>query len=114
MFQSYIEQTLPTIEEHTNSILQEINHSIPFSIHMYMDQLDNIWITLSATSPEKVDPQILPPSNAVKIAYIRLYCSADEICLDRLAVHPVLQGHGLGTILTNYAKEIARSTNVHV
>lgn len=112
MFQSYIEQTLPTIEEHTNSILQEINHSIPFSIHMYMDQLDNIWITLSATSPEKVDPQILPPSNAVKIAYIRLYCSADEICLDRLAVHPVLQGHGLGTILTNYAKEIARSTNV--
>lgn len=112
MFRSYIEQTLPTIEEHINGILQEIKHSIPFSIHMYMDQLDNIWITLSATSPEKVDPQVLPPSNAVKIAYIRLYCSDEEICLDRLAVHPVLQGHGLGTILTNYAKEIAHSTNV--
>ena len=112
MFQSYITQTLPTIAEEITGILQKINHSIPFTLHMYTDQLDNIWVTLSATSPENVDPQILPPSNSVKIAYIRLYCSTEKICLDRLAVHPVLQGHGLGTVLTNFTKNIAHNNNV--
>lgn len=104
MFQSYITQTLPTIEKQLNGILQKINHSIPFALHMYTDQFDNIWVTLSAISPENIDPQILPPSNSVKISYMRLYCSVEEIYLDRLAVHPILQGHGLGTLLMNYAK----------
>ena len=111
-FQAYIEQTLQTIEEEINGTLQKMNHSIPFVIHLYTDQLDNIWVTLSAVSPENVDPQILPPSNSIKIAYMRLYCSTDEIFLDRLAVHPVLQGHGLGTLLMNYAKDIAHNNNV--
>lgn len=112
MFQSYITQTLPTIEKQLNGILQKINHSIPFALHMYTDQFDNIWVTLSAISPENIDPQILPPSNSVKISYMRLYCSVEEIYLDQLAVHPILQGHGLGTLLMNYAKDIAHNNNV--
>lgn len=111
-FHLYIERTLSNIENRITNILQIQNHSVPFRIHAYVDQLDNIWITLSAISPESIDSKILPPSNAVKIAFIRLACSNEEICIDRLAVHPILQRIGIGSSLIDYIKGLAQANNI--
>ena len=109
----YIQETAEILNQKISDDLHNQKHNVPFSIQTYYDSnTKNILVNLMAEKPESIDSTILPISNNVTIALIRLYISNTEISIDRFAVHHVLRCHGIGTHLLDYAKKIAIDNHI--